>query len=278
MKKLTINGEIYEIPEKLDEINTFTWFKCFELSKERQIKKSSEMGDGTKDYVYFDVEDESDEFKSNKELKIIETITLIPFQILDEYAQATSIVKQIMNFDLFEIKPIKKIEHKNKTWTYTKVENWPFIQFADFEMASKNPLLQLKMVLTTKEEKKYDTYHKNIGTKSFVEDLPCTVGAALLISILNDLKIIRTKYPFIFMPDANDSIVGVHIQKHYDMFQWDDTIFSLADTMAFNSPKGTVHGVRYANIHDVLDYLNWKRSKMEAEYKDIKSKNKKNQK
>lgn len=266
MKIIKLNKVEYEIPEKLEDVNTYVWFQCYKIQQEREVDRTFEKGGGEVEYLK--VEDETDEFKENKFNRILSMLTNIDVEIIEEYDQIKDLLIQTMNFDLFKIKPINKFEHRNKIWTYKPTKDWTFNQFTDFEMKFKDPITQIKMMIINKENKKYDNYHRDMGTKAFVEDLPCTIGAAIWLSLKKEVDAIKIHFKFIFDPEFQDIPIATNAisQKHYELFSWEDVTYSIADSCAFNSSKGTIHGVRTASVWDVLSYLDWKKSKNRADY------------
>lgn len=111
---------------------------------------------------------------------------------------------------------------------------------------------------------------------SLVSELPAKDNIKLVQYINNELNALRGSFKFIYegLDAPQSEPIGINMRKHFERFAFKDTFISLvsATNTPFNSVKGTYYGVKEALAIDVLDYLNVKKSKDNAEYSDYKLK------
>jgi hypothetical protein len=107
--------------------------------------------------------------------------------------------------------------------------------------------------------------------------VPVKSNLTLIEYIKKDIDTIRNSFKGLYMSsNTGGEKVGENTQTYLEGVGWFDTIISLANNPSpiFNSPTGTLDAVKQRNAFDVLNYLNIKKQKDDAEYKDWKVKNK----
>lgn len=131
---------------------------------------------------------------------------------------------------------------------------------------------KLKNATNTTNPFKSNSINSNLR---LVSASPASSNLSLIDCIKNDIEFIRSSFKGLYSSSGGDK-VGKNTQTYLEGVGWFDTIISLANNPSpiFNSPTGTLDAVKQRNALDVLNYLNIKKQKDDAEYKDWKVKNK----
>jgi hypothetical protein len=291
MLKITIDDTEYSFKNTIDDINIKEYFAITKIMFEK-IEKPIDSGkkyvDGTYDIEYYNLNDEPEDIKLNKRIKVLSILTNIDDQKFIEYPELLYELEDYLeplkyDDDIWKVKSVTKGKLKTPTnyeWCYDDPEKWCFQQWVDSENASKQSLLNPFLIAIYKKEKgskkkrKYDRSLPEFDEfESFWLNQPAKDNIAVIYHILDRMSVVRDMFFWIYKaeseyPDTKDNLAT----KAYNEFAgWNDVVVSLAEHNFFNSPTGTLNAVRNSNCIDVLELLNWRRGKSFAEYEDYKS-------
>jgi hypothetical protein len=266
MEIVKLDDKPYKVKNTLSDLTLGEWLKFVDAINEVEMIEIGETAGGEMLTEVATVN--SPEFLKRKRVKILTSISNIPEDLL-MMEELASIIESLLTDSLLNIEKSNTISFRGSTWTYKQMYDWTFQQFCDFDTLSDNNRVRaLKLVITKDTGAPYDRYANDLDSKGFIDDMPANITAPLYVSLLEDLKTLRSYYKFLFEFPSSGAPAGGNLKIHYQMFKWEDTIVTLAQSTVFNSPQGTLHGVRNARATEVLEYLNLMRSKDSAEYLD----------
>lgn len=279
MKTIEIDDKEYNIAESIDDISLGQYVEIMTILARREWKEIGKLAlsdEILKDIV--EVGKESDEFKLERHIDLLCVVSDIPKDLYKEFPSLVDEIIQLVDWKSLmndESKTVDDLEIYEVKYKVVRPSNGTFQQWCDFEnFVSDNPLIAFLVYLSDGSE--YNRYHPDFETKMIAfSRVEAKGNAAILDSILDEVHKIRDEYKFVY-GDADDDDndgepIGANIEQHYNRFKWEDVIVNIAETNMFTSNKGNLYAVRNANTLDVLDYLNIKRSRDRAEYKDART-------
>lgn len=278
MIKINIGGETYTLKNKLEDLTLremCSYMNACKMFEKREIK----MADGSVEYETVKADDWSYDFTLDRNAAILSAISDIPREYLDvigyELLQRLEISSG--EFDEFDAENEMTLSINGATFVCPVITEWTFQQWCDFENMFNDDYMMFFGICFTRRGKSYDRLHQELATKTeLLGSLPASKAIGALYAFVDIVHIIRSNYQFVYSSQTVGEPAGKNVSLHCERFKWEDTIINLANNAApvFNHPNGTLYGVRNARAIDVLDYLNIKRSRDDAEYLDWKSKNK----
>ena len=301
MITITINNTDYELKQTLKDITIKEYLEIINISSEQLEKPNTDivvsMGKLSKK-SYYKPNEEPEDFKQSKRFRILNLLSGIPIELFTkvrkpdyEYALADLVESYIESLD--DTTPIwKEKEIDGIKWLIDPIEQWTFQQWVDIEgTISKGYIYTLAICAyegkDRRTKRKYDrTFAGKFNSKiAYWSRQPAYGNINTILDLTKRLNDVRNQYKYIYSAkSAFPSKTGKNTKTYHDFAKWEDVVVSIAETSAFTSPKGTIEGVRTANVFDILDYLNFKRGKSFAESEDYlleqhqneqKSKNKK---
>lgn len=267
METIKIDGVEYSIKNTIDDINVREWFEITKIYSEKYMVDKGELGDGSR---LTEEAEPTPEFLLNKRINVFKLISDIPHEYLIE-----EVIDQLEPLveGYYDLKAHKVVTYDKSRFTIRPLSKWTFQQFCDYESFDESIHAFLHSIIPTSDvNKKYDRYTYYYQENSGVLNLPAKIFIPLYMYLLDEVKKFKGYFKYLFELDLPGYPSGKNMREHYKRFKWEDTIATLAETPVFNSPKGTLHGVRTARAAEVLEYLNLKRSKNSAEYVDSKFK------
>lgn len=282
MKTIEIDDKQYEVATSLDDISLGQYVQLSLILARREWKVIGKMAlsdEILKDIV--EIGKESDEFKLEKVVDLLCVMSNIDKQLYLDFPSLVDIVEPLIDWNgLFNDNSnvSEEVEIYEEKYRVIKPSEAEFQRWCDFEnFVSDNPLIAFVVYLDS--GKPYNRYHPDFEQKMLAFSRVDAKGnAAILDSILDEVHKIRDEYKFVYgaADDEEGEPAGANITEHHNRFKWEDVIVSVAETNMFTSSKGNLWAVRNANTLDVLDYLNIKRSRENAEYKDARTRERKN--
>lgn len=283
MKTITIENKQYEVATTLDDITLGQYVALSQILARREWKVIGKLAlsdEVLKDLV--EVGKESEEFKLEKVIDMLCTVSDIDKDLFVNYPSLVEIVEPLVDWSgIFNDKTpiIQEIEVYEQKFKVIRPSLAEFQRWCDFEnFVSDNPLIAFVVYLDNGTQ--YNRYHPDFDTKMMMfSRMEAKGNAALLDYILDEVHQIRDSYKFVYGTTGDDEDgepAGASITEHHNRFKWEDVIVSIAETNMFTSDRGNLYAVRNANTLDVLDYLNIKRSRELAEYKDARARERKN--
>jgi len=284
MISITINDKVYNIKQNLKEITVKEYFDIITIMNEKLEKKSNivvSMGKLEKKQ-YYSAKDEPKEFKESKRYRILNILSKIPIELFEKVRKPlyedslADIVEGFVEGINDDTPASKEFVIDGIKYVLDDIDDWTFQQWVDVEGTIERGAYY-PFVISVREcndkRKKY-IYDRKHGGK-FAEKLKFWMNkpAFGIVNNIIDLIIkcdkLRNKYPYIYNAKSSFSKpLGKQSKQYYDYAKWEDVVISIASTNAFNSDKGTLVGVRNANLIDVLEYLNFTRGKSFAENED----------
>ena len=282
MKTIEIDDVKYDVRTTLDDITLGDYVALMQILARREWKEIGKMAlsdEILKELV--EIDKESDEFKLNKVIDLLCVLVDIDRDLFVSFPSLVDIVELLVDWNgVFKdsSKVETEIELYEEKYRLVRPSEAEFQRWCDFEnFVTDDPLIAFVVYLDT--DKAYNRYHPDFDTKMTVfSRVEARGNAAILDFILDEVHNIRDEYKFVYGAGDDDDgePAGVNITEHHNRFKWEDVIVSVAETNMFTSSKGNLWAVRNANTLDVLDYLNIKRSKESAEYKDARARERKN--
>lgn len=284
---ITLENELgeettYELATNLDDITLGEWVALMNAVSKREWKEIGKMAlsdEILKELV--DVDKETEEFKTQKIVDCLYILSNIPVELFTTFPSLTDELAQLVDWkDLMNdtSKPANELEAYEVMFKKINIGDCTFQQWCDFEnFIGENMLIAFVVFLSN--GKPYNRFHPDFEEKMMMfSRIPARGNAATLQSILDEIYKIRDDYRYVY--STEEVLTGennYHTEEHHKLFKWEDVIVSIAETPMFTSEKGNLWAVRNANVLEVLDYLNIKRSKDLAELKDFKAKDKNKQ-
>lgn len=252
MRKITLNGQEYSPKEP----TLHHYVQYIKIVSEKNKKVIGHTTSGEE--ITEDIED-TEEFLYQKRLKIIDLIYDIPLD-LEEYPD---LVYYLTDWHIFEIdKKLDYIQYKQKYY----MKNLYDMEFKQYivmeEFMSKDLLLAFTHSLDYGQYNEYWTEYDELH--SFISDLPYEEYGNMFNEWLNQMTVLHNTYPYIFNGVSDGKITNV--SKHCQLFGWQEVLRSLAESQVF----GTYTQTKSSKCLEVLEYLNVKASRDEAEYQDMK--------
>jgi len=279
MENILLNGDEYHICTDINDLTLGKYCKLTQILGRREKVVDIETIDGDTLYKTLEPQEETTEFKRQVELDFLTTVTDIPLEFFVDYPELTNEVNQVVG-DIFtdEEEVWTQIDIQGTTYEIPEITQWTFQEWCDMEgaiqMIEENTILMLLAMILRPVNSSYDRFHPTYMDKYvYLSSLPAKGNVVTIMQIITDMKPMRDAHPFIYTVSVGEA-VSKHMKAHYERMKWEDTIVSLAQINVFNSDEGTLKGVRNANVLDVLQYLNVKKSRDTAEYLDSKQKNK----
>lgn len=290
--KLTLEDkEIeYHFKNTLDDINIKDYFEITSIifkKTEKPVDEKKKYVDGTYDKEYYSLQEEPEEIKLDKRIKVVSYLSGVDYQLFVDYPELLLELEDVLeplNFNetVWKTKPVtkgRKNTETNQEWTYDDPEQWSFQQWVDAENASKTSLIYPYLIALYKREKgtrkkrKYDRSHPEWEEiEAYWLRQPARDNVSVIYHILSRMADVRSKFYYVYEAQSSftDNKENGNTKAYNEFAGWNDVVVSLAEQPFFNSPSGTLNAVRNANCIEVLELLNWKRGKSFAEYEDYK--------
>lgn len=280
MEQVIIEDVQYNVCTDLRDISLIKWSRLINILNRREYIIDGETINGEEVKREIQRGNESDAFMWEQERDICVLLSDIPQELLDEYPELLQYI--IPLFGLITTNEQVEIDEMTINGVYYAVDQIPditFGQWADIEDYAKMEPIYVLAGLMRRDGKVYNRWQPDWTEKiAVVENLNAAEYAPVINWIQNNMNWVRSSFPFVYgteedyeMSDYKSPNMDDHCQK----FGWQHTINTLAETPVFNSDKGTLYGVRNADMLSVLEYLNILRSKQQAEHKDFKLNNSK---
>ena len=300
MITITINNNDYDIKQNLNDITIKEYLDIIKISGEQLEKPNTDivvsMGKLSKK-TYYKPNEEPDYFKQSKRYRILNILSGIPIELFEkvskpDYEEALADIVEGFIESLDDTSAIWNEKQIDSTkWLIDPIEQWTFQQWVDIEGTIDKGYIHTLAICAyegkdRRTKRKYDRKFAGQFNKKvrYWSNQPAAGNINTILDLTKRLNDVRNRYKYIYnSKSAFPSKSGKNIKIYHDYSKWEDVVVSIAETSAFMSPKGSVEGVRSANIFDVLDYLNFKRGKSFAESEDylieqhqneMKSKNK----
>jgi hypothetical protein len=281
IKEIEINEITYQLKTSFDDLTLGEWSQANKILADREKRNEEELhkhlqelNDDVEYSEYNSPDEETDEFRYDKYARMLNVVSGIPIDILKEYTDIIdTLIDEMEDIYTDDSEPSTKFNLDDEIWHFPSVNVMTFQQWCDAENMLSINLLNAFCILLLKEGKQYDRFHPDFDIRlELFGNEPAKGYVSSLLNFLNEMSLVRENYKFLYGGESTGSDADSPNQKaHADRFKWEEVIRSLAETQVFNSPTGTLNGVRTANTLDVLDYLNVKRSKDIAESKDFKA-------
>lgn len=286
MKTITINEKQYNIKTDINDLTIREWIALMDIlmEKEWDIKSvtSDKLGITKREKTIKTVE--SVEFKTQKIQKSLAILTDIPQSIFNEYDNLVSLIYTLINYNSFSSidkqKIQKKIDIDGDIYTLIDFPSITFERFCYLLDYTDMDTLHHFTIMYQFKNYKWETQKKYLNDYilSF-EELNAGVYANTFVHLKDIIAQVKQNYSFVFKPlddeEEEKSTIDAPLTKmkeHLSAFKWHHILFKLSQEQTFSSTKGSLHGVKNANVFDVLDYLNWQFSYNEAENYDNKQK------
>lgn len=272
MKTITIEDKEYDVITTFDDLTFGDWIVLTDIIARREYK-DIELASGEILKEELEREKESDEFKEEKRIDLLHHLSLVPKELLTEYPSLPDIIESLISWDnLFDDPTVQleKISVYGRNYELLRPSQTTFQRWCDAEnFRSINTAAFLIPYLD--DSTPYNRFYPDFNER--LEQLLGWKAEGLVFafnSIAAEMHEIRDSYKFVYSNEESDSEVGINTQEHFQRFNWEDVTISVAESQVFNSPKGTLYAVRNESVLEVLDYLNVKRSRDLATYKDEK--------
>lgn len=272
MKTITIEDKEYDVLTQFDDLTLEDWINLTEIAHRREWKEMGKMA--TSDEILKElvpIGEETEEFKEDKRIDLVAYVSGVKKELLIEFPSLPDIIESIVSWSSIfdDPEPYKdKIVVYGEEYEVIRPSEDKFQRWCDFENLA-NINLATGLLVYLSNGKRYNRFHPDFDIKM---QALLRSPARGLVSILNSLREeagqIRDNYKFVYSQEELGVQTGRHTQEHYERFNWEDVIVSIAESPVFNSRRGTIYAVRNENVLEVLDYLNIKRSRDIAEYKD----------
>lgn len=283
MKTIEIDDKEYEVLTSIEDITLGQYVALMRILARREWKELGKMAlsdEIAKEIV--EIGKESYEFKLEKVIDSLCILSNIDKELYVSFPSLVDVVEPMIEWNgIFkdDSKVVDNVELYEVKYRVVRPSEAEFQRWCDFEnFVGDNPLIAFVVYLDS--GKPYNRYHPDFEQKMMVFDRVEAKGnAAILDSILDEVYKIRDDYKFIYGSSDDDEDgepAGRNIMEHHNRFKWEDVIVSVAETNMFTSDRGNLWAVRNAHTLDVLDYLNIKRSRENAEYKDARARERKN--
>jgi len=279
MITIEIDDKKYNVAQSIDDITLGEWVALNNIIARREWKEIGKMA--MSDEIMKElipVDRESEAFKQEKYLDLLVALTGIEKRVFINFPSLEDEIAPHINWsNLFkdDSKVPKEVEIYEEKLTVLDPSTCEFQRWCDFENFVGDNML-IAFIVYLGSGKPYNRFHPDFETKMLMYSrVPAKGNVAIIQSIMERVHKIRDDYKFIYDPeDVGGSEAGRAMKEHSQRFKWEDVIVSIAETPMFTSDKGNLWAVRNANTLEVLDYLNLRRSKDTAEYKDMMAKDK----
>ena len=278
MEKIIVQGIEYNIRQTIDDLTFGEYCRLIQITTRRERVLDMTTNDGEEIWEDVEVGKESQLFLDKKEIDFLSIITEIPTELYEEFPQLKEIIFNETG-DLFadDSEPMEFITLNGVDYTYPELIDWTFQEWCDMEgavqMIKDHTIIFPLTTIIRQAGRRYNRFHPDFqGKRQMLEALPAKGLVATVMQIINEMKPMREAHPYIYKASYGED-AGRYLKQHLEVVKWEDTIVQLAQSNVFNSPSGTLNGVRIANVLEVLQYLNVKKGRDMAEYLDSKKQN-----
>jgi len=272
MEVVKIDGTEYEVATTLGDLRLADWLALREIIGRREQKNITINKNDEPQYIDVPIEEESTEFKQTKIFDLVSYLSGIDRWYFEEYEDLFGIVSDLIDWEnLFvDDSTATTLTLLGEEVSFLKPSECEFQRWADYEGLSE--IHKLFPLLIYRDRKPYNRFHPDYKQElQVLERMPAKGALAILESINKEGAEIRDRYFFVYQSSGINAKHSLNIEEHSKRFKWEDVIFSIAETNLFNGATGTLNAVRNANTLEVLEYLNLKRSRDTAEYKDYQA-------
>jgi hypothetical protein len=265
-KEIKIDGTVFVVFPNLETMSFREYIHAQKIRSKPIIREEKYNGKILKRELKW--EEANEDERVNKISELCAALSDIPKDYFAEFDDLRNLVGSWIDLDISKIEPNPKLGK----YLVRDFDYWTFGQFADFMDNNRKDPCNGFIVALSQGNKKYDPFQPDYKEKSLLFDQPAIQALPSYLYLQSNLRAYYEFFPFLFKLEAKGEKASAYMQKHYELFGWQDTVITLAETNAFSSPKGTMHGVKTARAYDVLSYLDIKRSKENALYLEQKDK------
>lgn len=270
MIHFTFDDIPYTMPEHIDEMSIEKYEAFIRAVRKPLVEK--------------DNEDKAEPYTAEDRLiDCVALLTSLEVEDLKEYPEVLDDLGALMVSNLddliganLEVEPRQYYLVGGKRYYFQyDVEGWEFKRWGDAEHALSRQQelssIAFLSVVSAKANQPYSFRQPDFYQKiNALSKLPTSSLVATANKLLTKMQEIRDTFPFIY-GDLGGPKAGPVMQEHLKAYQWDDIIVQLSETPVFNGPNGTLAAIRGANAIEVLEYLNIKYSRENAERKDYEA-------
>lgn len=269
--KLTIEDkeEEYYVKDNTS-LTVKEWYDLYDaLSMREMVKPPGVIGD---ELIEVEPGHESEEFKDKRLKKILTSYCNIPEEYYDRFLGLSEEIIELMpDLDSYDKKEKESFKMMGSEYFVQDLRHISFQQWADVESYTDIDKLAPIAILIMEKGKAYDYFNNDIHAKiKALYRLKAHDSMGTIVNMFSMIRKLRDSYYFVYNADYGQSsgYTTKAMQDHYKHFKWQDVVVTVAESGVFNGPLGSLHATRNANVLEVLNYLNIKRSREAAESRD----------
>lgn len=222
-----------------------------------------------------------------KMIDVIRCVSNVPKKLLKGYPELLEIITKIIVENISTLMAVEEKEReyyvigKKRYYPSLSIHQWSFQEWCDIDGLTQGVHKMTKLGFVYNEigilvgclrlkNKPYDRFMSDFNMLySELSKMPAVEVVGTLQRLLSNMQEVKDTFDFVYGQFDGEPAKAA-MAEHMSRVKWEDTIALLAETPVFNGPRGTLEAIRTENALVVLDYLNTKRSRENAEYQDYK--------
>jgi len=279
MKTIKIAGKEYKIIDSEGEITLAQYSQLrMILTRKEKVKKYIEAGKvgervGHKIEVELEYDEQTEDFKANKNREVVALLSNIPTDLLENYPQIADILIEKLDFGKIlkkDKKVHKELIYGTDRFLFKPINKAEFQRWSDVSRYIKQFGVWTTILIYfdrfNKKRSKYNRFFPNFDMKSrLIGSLLYKEWGATVDYILNEINNIKDSFYYVYKCSDWGDTPSKERAELSEVFGWETSIANLAESGVF----GTLNDVRSSNTLEVLEYINLQTAKSRTEWLEI---------